>query len=278
MTKRKAAPAAIHTPDGPPPTLSDRIRYFVQQLMARAAQPGPNGDPDLELGGLAVALAMVANDAEQEIARLTLQRDLAQPAPTPWAYEQACKALRKHNDRADAAEAALAAFHEGEEPYEDEATVPTPAQWVWKWNRATSARRLELVEAVQGAQARADRCLFGSHDSALAELHEARVIIAAVRALHHEWTGAAPGCCAHCQDGMGTPLPYPCPTIQALDDTAPSSVLTVQEPLTEEQADALRTRWTEHFAEHTRNGSISPYSPSRVAEDIEQAARPTEAP
>lgn len=48
----------------------------------------------------------------------------------------------------------------------------------------------------------------------------------AVRTLHHEWTDGAPGCCAHCQDGMGTPLAWPCPTIRALSarpDTRPTA-------------------------------------------------------
>lgn len=40
-------------------------------------------------------------------------------------------------------EAELAGLHEGEEPYEDERAVPTPAQWLWRWNRATPAERLE---------------------------------------------------------------------------------------------------------------------------------------
>jgi hypothetical protein len=37
-----------------------------------------------------------------------------------------------------------------------------------------------------------------------------------VRQLHHDWD-ADPGHCAHCQNGMGTPLRFPCPTIQAID-------------------------------------------------------------
>ncbi|MGW3383315.1 hypothetical protein ACWDCO_24405 [Streptomyces albogriseolus] len=37
-----------------------------------------------------------------------------------------------------------------------------------------------------------------------------------VRALHYRWE-SDPGSCAHCQDGMGTPLPWPCPTIKALE-------------------------------------------------------------
>lgn len=99
MTKRKAAPAAIT--QRPAPTLTDRLRYVVDQLMKRAAVPGPDGEPDTELGGLAIAVEMVAQDTQKYIARLTLQRDLS-AVPTPWADEQAGKAARKHRDRADA--------------------------------------------------------------------------------------------------------------------------------------------------------------------------------
>jgi hypothetical protein len=74
--------------------------------------------------------------------------------------------------RAEKAEGELAAFHEGEEPYEDEATVPTPAQWIWHWNRATPARRLEVIEGIQTAQDNARRCSFEYHDAMLAELRE----------------------------------------------------------------------------------------------------------
>lgn len=42
-------------------TLPDRIRYFARKLTERAAEAD-----DMELGGLAIALGMVANDAEQE--------------------------------------------------------------------------------------------------------------------------------------------------------------------------------------------------------------------
>lgn len=47
--------------------------------------------------------------------------------------------------RAELAEAQLAALHEGEEPYEDENTAPTPAQWIWRWNRATAQERMEAA-------------------------------------------------------------------------------------------------------------------------------------
>lgn len=48
------------------------------------------------------------------------------------------------------------------------------------------------------------------------QLDTAREAVDRVRALHHDWD-ADPGHCAHCQDGTGTPLRWPCPTIRALD-------------------------------------------------------------
>jgi hypothetical protein len=97
----------------PLPDLPDRLDYFVKSLMERAAVPGPDGEPDLELGGLAIALGMVANQVKAGIAQLTEERDLAvahdrQPYPTAWAYEQACKARTAHQERADTAEATVA--------------------------------------------------------------------------------------------------------------------------------------------------------------------------
>lgn len=96
-----------------PRSLPDQIRYFVSQLMKRAAAPGPGGDPDLELGDLAIALDTVADNAARHLAALELERDLAvahdrQPYPTAWAYEQVCAARTAHQERADKAEAAVA--------------------------------------------------------------------------------------------------------------------------------------------------------------------------
>ena len=64
----------------------------------------------------------------------------------------------------------LAAFHEGEQPYTDEATIPTPAQWIWQWNRATPVRRLEVAAAIQNALDRADRCFMGHHEGEIEQL------------------------------------------------------------------------------------------------------------
>lgn len=49
----------------------------------------------------------------------------------------------------DSTRTELAALHEGEVPYLDEAIVPTPAQWIWNWNRATPANRLATVQDIK---------------------------------------------------------------------------------------------------------------------------------
>lgn len=72
------------------------------------------------------------------------------------------------------AKAELAALHEGEEPYEDERLAASPAQWIWRWNRATPARRLEVAEQMRSLSDAVDRCTFGLHTARLAELHELR--------------------------------------------------------------------------------------------------------
>lgn len=72
----------------------------------------------------------------------------------------------------DQAQAALAALHEGEEPHGGEYTVPTPAQWIWHWNRATPAKRLEVAADLMSASERAHRCLMGNHENQLGELRE----------------------------------------------------------------------------------------------------------
>lgn len=48
----------------------------------------------------------------------------------------------------------VAAFHDGEEPYEDERIVPTPGQWIWFWNRATPQRRQAIAALVLEQQDR----------------------------------------------------------------------------------------------------------------------------
>ncbi|NUO42388.1 MAG: hypothetical protein HOV82_10150 [Streptomyces sp.] len=75
-----------------------------------------------------------------------------------------------------------------------------------------------------------------------------RAAIARVRALHHDWE-ADPGHCAHCQDGMGTPLPWPCPTVRALAEPAPGTTAT---QATDGPCICTDEAWPPHCPCHTR--------------------------
>ncbi|MFI1472064.1 hypothetical protein [Streptomyces wuyuanensis] len=75
----------------------------------------------------------------------------------------------RHQAKVRALEAELEQLRAGEEPYIHEATVATPAQWIWRWNRATPADRLAVAAQVQDACARADHCHLMNHDVRLAD-------------------------------------------------------------------------------------------------------------
>jgi hypothetical protein len=42
-------------------------------------------------------------------------------------------------------------LHQGEENHPDHSVIATPAQWIWRWNRSTPKRRLEVAASVQRA-------------------------------------------------------------------------------------------------------------------------------
>lgn len=69
----------------------------------------------------AEAFAALIKEAQRRQTELRRECDLAvahdrQPYPTAWAYEQACKARTKHQERADAAEAVIAAVRAKHKP------------------------------------------------------------------------------------------------------------------------------------------------------------------
>lgn len=68
--------------------------------------------------------------------------------------------------------AALVLLHEGEEPYDDERIVPTPAQWIWQWNRATPEERLSMAELIQTERDRLNRCTWDGHEHQIGTLRE----------------------------------------------------------------------------------------------------------
>jgi hypothetical protein len=132
--------------------------------------------------------------------------------------------------------AELGRLREGEEPYDDdEWLVPTPAQWIWRWNRATPAERLARAERVIAdwsaalalrLQNQRVNAITTSWGEMTVEMHQYRARaeqveaqLAAVRALHHDDYGL----CHACTGSHG--VPWPCPTIAALDGPkAPAEV------------------------------------------------------
>lgn len=100
--------------------------------------------------------------------------------PTADQYEQQRK-------RADTAESKLAALHEGEEPAPDENTVPTPAQWLWRWNRATPERRLDMAGRILQAFGEANRCFMEAHVSRAEDGRVAMAALGRVRGELDRW-------------------------------------------------------------------------------------------
>lgn len=80
----------------------------------------------------------------------------------------------RHEAKVRGLEAELARLHEGEKPYLDERIIPTPAQVIWDWNRATPERRLAKAEAYLANFLSASACVSGHHVEQLAELQELR--------------------------------------------------------------------------------------------------------
>jgi hypothetical protein len=113
-------------------------------------------------------------------------------------------------------EAKMTTLHAGEEPYDNELVVPTPAQWIWQWNRATVERRLEVVAAMQEAVERADLCRWEhsqlreqcdyyreQHEKAQARLAAARAVAteAARNGAVRDGNEQQTDCPAWCADG-----------------------------------------------------------------------------
>jgi hypothetical protein len=48
------------------------------------------------------------------------------------------------------------------------------------------------------------------------------------------------------------------------------ALITIPDTLTEQEAEAFRAAWVQHFADHVTNGSICIHSASRVAEALDQ--------
>lgn len=86
----------------------------------------------------------------------------------------------------------------GEEDGYVEATVPTPGQWIWWWNRLTPEQRINNVGVIQHAEARSMACYMGDHASLGERLADARNSIGRAHGLASELEG-------ECQWGSNAP-------------------------------------------------------------------------
>jgi hypothetical protein len=75
-------------------------------------------------------------------------QELTTEAAVDTALSAALTAILRVRSAHEDAEAELARLREGEEPYCDERVVPTAAQWVWLWNQASPAERLQRAQRV----------------------------------------------------------------------------------------------------------------------------------
>lgn len=81
----------------------------------------------------------------------------------------AAAGLRKERD---AQAETLERMRAGEEPVTDERVAPTPGQWIWKWNRATPEKRLDMAAQIFNAMPRANTCLLEDHEAQIARLRD----------------------------------------------------------------------------------------------------------
>lgn len=102
--------------------------------------------------------------------------------PTADEYEQ-------QRQRAEQAEAALANLHAGEAEPPDELVEPTPAQWLWQWNRATPEQRLGMAGRILSAFAESSACFLQDHRGAVAYRQSTGPVLHRVRAEVDRWMG-----------------------------------------------------------------------------------------
>lgn len=89
--------------------------------------------------------------------------------------------------RARQAEAELTRLHAGEEHGWDPLTVPTPGQWIARFNQASAEERLDVARRVIGYTATAGECFEMNHVRRLEEDRQAWATVARVTGLRDSW-------------------------------------------------------------------------------------------
>ena len=81
----------------------------------------------------------------------------------------------------------LGRLRAGEEPGWDPLIVPTPGQWIARFNQASPAERLDAAERIIANAATAGRCFLMAHEKRLDEDRQAWATLARVRDVRATW-------------------------------------------------------------------------------------------
>ncbi|MFF1574851.1 hypothetical protein ACFVWR_19090, partial [Leifsonia sp. NPDC058292] len=87
----------------------------------------------------------------------------------------------RHGAKVADLEQQLAQLRAGEEEGYDPLAMPTPGQWLARFNEATAVERLDVVKQIIGDNERARRCFLMAHEQRLDEGRTAWVAVARVR-------------------------------------------------------------------------------------------------
>ncbi|WP_435279298.1 hypothetical protein [Streptomyces sp. 1222.5] len=85
------------------------------------------------------------------------------------------------------AEAELTRLRAGEEAGGDERVVPTPSQWIARFNQASPEQRLYAAERAMANGEVAERCFLMAHEKRLDQAERAESALARVRELRDRW-------------------------------------------------------------------------------------------
>ncbi|MDJ0460621.1 hypothetical protein [Streptomyces sp. H27-C3] len=131
-------------------TRTDQLKRAAE-LLGEALADG--AEPEETEARATLATPLICSDERHQALVSVLRTELAWQEAVTSDYRVESTALRRK----------LAAFHEGEEEHLDEHSIATPAQLIWRWNRTTPAKRLEVAKQIQWAQATASRCFMEGH-------------------------------------------------------------------------------------------------------------------
>ncbi|CAL9598641.1 hypothetical protein [Streptomyces sp. enrichment culture] len=84
------------------------------------------------------------------------------------------RTMREELQTAETSKAALALLRKGEEPLPEgqHPATASPAQWLWLWNEATPAERLDRAERIITSSQEASACFLENHRARLAKLED----------------------------------------------------------------------------------------------------------